>query len=217
MIKKTAFAVAVGLMLAAGQASAFTIDFSGQSEGDTIAAQFVANGATFLASPLTGASLSGSAAGAWATNTDMTVTSTDVGGFGTPSLVAGNLLHAFGNTVANGWLSEDGDPNFKITFASAMNFFSADFAGIAAPAQTRVFVYDGATLLTTLAATTTGQQTLSYSAPSITSVIVAPGSFDDWVGVDNITFTAAAVPEVSTYAMMALGIGLIAFKRRKAA
>lgn len=223
MIKKTLFAAAVGLLLAAGQASAATITFEDLAEGDTLSNQYAGIGAIFGANAFTGA---GGPNGNWATNSDMTITSSvtgDVGGLGTPTgAVSGNVLHAFGNIVANGWLSEDGDPSFLITFTTPVSFISAAFAGVFTPADVHLVAYNGATLLANivslLPAGTNSQYVLSYSAPMITSVAITPGSFNDWVAVDNITFTpAAAVPEVSTYAMMAMGMGLLAFKRRKAA
>lgn len=223
MIKKTLFAAAVGLLLAAGQASAATITFEDLAEGATLSNQYAGIGAIFSANAFTGA---GGPNGNWATNSDMTITSSvtgDVGGLGTPTgAVSGNVLHAFGNIVANGWLSEDGDPSFLITFTTPVSFISAAFAGVFTPADVHLVAYNGATLLANivslLPAGTNSQYVLSYSAPMITSVAITPGTFNDWVAVDNITFTpAAAVPEVSTYAMMALGMGLLAFKRRKAA
>ena len=223
MIKKTLFAAAVGLLLAAGQASAATITFEDLAEGATLSNQYAGIGAIFSANAFTGA---GGPNGNWATNSDMTITSSvtgDVGGLGTPTgAVSGNVLHAFGNIVANGWLSEDGDPSFLITFTTPVSFISAAFAGVFTPADVHLVAYNGATLLANivslLPAGTNSQYVLSYSAPMITSVAITPGSFNDWVAVDNITFTpAAAVPEVSTYAMMAMGMGLLAFKRRKAA
>ena len=223
MIKKTLFAAAVGLLLAAGQASAATITFEDLAEGATLSNQYAGIGAIFSANAFTGA---GGPNGNWATNSDMTITSSvtgDVGGLGTPTgAVSGNVLHAFGNIVANGWLSEDGDPSFLITFTTPVSFISAAFAGVFTPADVHLVAYNGATLLANivslLPAGTNSQYVLSYSAPMITSVAITPGSFNDWVAVDNITFTpAAAVPEVSTYAMMAMGMGLLAIKRRKAA
>jgi hypothetical protein len=224
MIKKTAFAAAAaGLLLAAGQASAVTITFDdgAVTVGDTLSTQYA--GVTFSPNAFSGA---GGPTGDWADNTGMTIvssTGTDVGGLGSPSLVSGNLLRSF-----NGWLGENGDASFLITFTSPVSFVSVDFAGIydiannpdplvAGVAATSLIAYDGATMLGQIYATTQGQVTLSFSAGSITSVAVTPGDYNDWVGVDNITYTAAAVPEVSTYAMMALGVGLLAFKRRKAA
>jgi hypothetical protein len=218
MIKKTVFAAAAaGLLLAAGQASATLIDFEDLAEGTVLSNQYV--GVTFtpngFADPLP------SPNGGWATNTDMTITSSvtgDVGGLGVPvGSVGGNVLHAFGN-VYDGWLGEDGDASFTVTFASPISFFSAAFAGVSVPADVRIFAYNGLTQIgLPVAGTTSGQFVLSVSAPSITSVIITPGDFNDWVAVDNINYTTAAVPEVSTYAMMALGMGLLAFKRRKAA
>ena len=41
--------------------------------------------------------------------------------------------------------------------------------------------------------TSGGQFTLGFAAASITSVAVRPGTFDDWVAVDNLVF--APVPE----------------------
>ena len=219
MIKKTVFvAAAAGLLLAAGQASAGTITFDELvggipvvSVGDTLSTQYA--GVTFSANAFTGA---GGPTGDWATNTDMTIvssTGSDVGGLGTPSLVSGKLLRSFG-----GWLDEDGDPSFLITFASAISSISVDFAGVSTPADVHLIAYNGATQIGDVtSAVTTGQFTLSFAAASITKVAIVPGSYDDWVGVDNINYTTAAVPEVSTYAMMALGMGLLAFKRRKAA
>jgi hypothetical protein len=217
MIKKSAFsAAAAGLLLAASHASATVIDFGGLAEGTVLANQYA--GVTFSANAFSGAGTSTSGAD-WATNTDMTITSSDVGGLGAPALVSGNVLHAFGNVYTSaGWLSEDGDPSFLITFATPISSISADFAGVAEPADVHLIAYDGATMLGDVTSDVlTGQFTLSFAAASITSVAITPGSFNDWVGVDNINYTAAAVPEVSTYAMMALGMGLLAFKRRKAA
>lgn len=209
MFKKTVFAVATSLLLAVGQASAVTITFEDLAEGATLASQYAGIGAVFSANAFAGV---GGPTGDWASNTDMTITSTDVGGLGTPPLVSGNVLHSFG-----GWLAEDGDPSFTITFSTPISSVSAAFAGVSTPADVRLIAYNGATLLgeapTSLVAT--GQFTLSFAAASITKVVITPGSFNDWVGVDNIVF--APVPEVSTYAMMGLGLGLLAFKRRKVA
>jgi hypothetical protein len=203
--------VASGLLMAAAQASAVTLTFETLAVGAVLSNQYAAQGAVFSANAFSGAN-SNSTPDDWATNTDMTIVSSlaggDVGGLGTPALVSGNVLHSFNN-----WLGEDGDPSFKITFSTPINSFSATFAGVSTAADVMLFAYNGATLLGTVTATTTGQFVLSFAAPSITSVAIAPGSFDDWVGVDNITFTQV-VPEPSTYGLMALGLGLIALRRR---
>lgn len=212
------FAAATGLLLAATQAGAVTITFEDLAVGTTLSTQYAALGVTFSSSPLTGASGSSSTAGEWASNTDMTIVSssgTDIGGLGTPSLVSGNVLHSY-----DSWLGEDGDPDFLMQFSRAATSVSVDFAGVATPADTRLFVYNGNTLLTTIAGTvTTGQFTLGYSAPSITSVVVANGSYNDWVAVDNVTFTLTPVPEPATWATMGSGFGavLLALRKRRRA
>ena len=206
-------ALTLSMSLTAVGASAATINFENLAVGTILSNQYA--GVTFAANAFTGAG-SSSSGKPWATNTDMTIVSSlaggDVGGLGSPSLVSGNVLHSF-----NKWLSETGDPSFRISFASAINSFSATFAGVSTGADVRIFAFNGATLLSTVAGAGTGQFVLSYAAASITSVVVAPGSFDDWVGVDDITYTTAVVgvPEPETYALMALGLAAMALARRR--
>jgi hypothetical protein len=209
---KASFAfAAAGLFLAAGQASADTITFETLAAGTVLSNQIA--GVTFSPNAFTGAGTSTSGQ-AWATNSDMTVVSsagTDVGGLGTPALVSGNILRSFA-----GWLNEDGDPSFSVSFAAPINAFAATFAGVSTGADVTMWAFNGATQVGIISGVTTGQFTLSLASATITRVVIRPGSFNDWVGVDNITFTpAAAVPEVSTYAMMGLGLALLAFKRRR--
>jgi hypothetical protein len=199
------------LMLAATQAGAVTLTFDDLAVGTTLSNQYAAQGATFAANAFSGAGSSTSGQ-AWATNSDMTIVDsagTDVGGLGVPALVSGNILRSF-----DGWLSEDGDPSFTITFATVATGFSATFAGVFTGADVTLFAYNGATLVGTVNGVGTGQIVLSHAGP-LTSVAIRPGTFNDWVGVDNITYTLAAVPEVGTYAMMSLGLALIAIRRRK--
>jgi hypothetical protein len=192
----------------------------GLAVGATLSNQYAAFGVTFSPNAFSGA---GGPTGPWATNTNMSIASStggDVGGLGTPSLVSGNLLRSF-----NGWLAENGDPSFRATFSAPISTLSAAFAGMFAPASTRLFAYDGSTLVATAVGTapTTGQQLLTVSAARITSVVFTPGDFNDWVGVDNISFTPAAVtpvPEPSSLALSALGVmavvGWRANRRRRA-
>ena len=206
-------ALTMSMSLSAVCASATIIDFENLAVGTILSNQYA--GVTFAANAFSGPG-SSSSGKPWASNTDMTIVSSlaggDVGGLGTPSLVSGHVLHSF-----SGWLVEDGDPSFRISFASAINAFSATFAGVSTPADVRLFAYNGANLLGTVAGSVTGQFVLSFAAASITSVVLAPGSFNDWVGVDNINYTAAVVgvPEAETYALMALGLAAIALARRR--
>lgn len=209
---KSSFAIAAaGLLLAAGQASAETITFETLAVGTVLSNQFP--GVTFTPNVFTGPGTSTSGAD-WASNTDMTIVSSagsDVGGLGTPSLVSGNILRSF-----SGWLNEDGDASFRVSFATAVTSFSATFAGVSTASDVTMWAFNGATQIGTISGISPGQFVLTLNGTSITSVVIRPGSFDDWVGVDNITFTPSVVPEPGTYAMMGLGLALLAFKRRKA-
>ena len=213
-----AAAIACAMALPAMQASAATITFENLAVGTILSNQYAGLGAIFSANAFSGA---GGPSGNWATNTDMTIVSSgaggDVGSLGAPvGVVSGNILHAF-----SGWLGEDGDPSFAINFTTSINSFSAAFAGVSAAADVRLFVYNGTTLLNTISGTvTTGQFVLSYSAPTITKVVITPGSFTDWVGVDNINFTPNAVvptvPEPESWALMLVGFGAAGYAMRRA-
>lgn len=200
-------------LLAASPAWAVTITFEDLAVGATLSNQYAAQGVSFSGNAFSGAGSSTSGE-PWATNTNMGIvssTGTDVGGLGTPSLVSGNVLRSFA-----GWLSENGDPSFLMSFSAPVSSVSVDFAGVSTAADVTMWAYNGATLVGTISGSVTGQFSLALVAASITSVAVRPGSFDDWVGVDNIVF--APVPETSTYAMMALGLAVlgVAARRRRA-
>jgi hypothetical protein len=215
--KLSSFAVACGLLLAGTQASGATITFEDLAEGAILSNQYAAMGVVFSPNAFSGANTN-TTPEPWATNTGMTITGVDFGALGTPLLTTGKLLHSFQN-----YLDEDGDPSILATFTTPINSISMVFAGIFTPGDVTMVIYNGASIIGTVVApacTPSCQTTLSFAAASITKVAFTPGSFNDWVGVDNITFTqAGVVPEVSTYAMMALGLGLVlgssAFKRRR--
>lgn len=205
--------------LVALNTQATTITFDDLTAGVVLSSQYAGQGVAFSANAFSGANTNSTTQG-WATNTGMTIAATggaDVSTLGTPSLVSGNLLHGF-----NGWLAENGDPSILVTFSAPITFFSLDFAGVtgsnAAFADVKLFAYNGATLLGSVAGpavapSATSQFTLSFAAAAITRVAVAPGSYADWVGVDNLTYTLAAVPEPQSYALMALGVVAIGVRR----
>jgi hypothetical protein len=182
--------------------------------GATLGDQYAASGVTFVANAFTG---SGGANGNWATNTTMNIvsaTGSEGGTLGTPGLVSGNLLRGLA-----GWLSENGDPSFAALFSTGIHTFSADFAGVTYASDVRLLAYQGQTLVDSVFGTvSSGQFTLSVSSASlIDRVVIVPGSFADWVGVDNIRFDtlAADVPEPATMAMMVLGLAGLAVARRR--
>lgn len=187
----------------------------GLAAGAALGNQYAAYGVTFAPNALSGG---GGPFGSWATNTSMTIASVsgDVGGLGAPSLVSGNLLHSYG-----GWLNENGDPSFSALFSGSINSFSADFAGVGTPADVHLYAYLGTTLVQAVSGTSAGQFTLALAGSGLFDrVVITPGSWGDWAGVDNITFNLAAtppvgVPEPATMAMMAIGFAGAAFARRR--
>jgi MYXO-CTERM domain-containing protein len=213
-----------GLLLAAA-ASAQTINFDDLAAGATLGTQYAAMGVLFSANAFSGTGSSSSGSD-WATNTDMTIVSIDTGelgldygALGVPSLVSKNILHHFLN-----WQTlEDGDASFRIDLGKPASSVSVTFAGIggmsSAP-DTRIFAFAGSTLLGTVAGALpndqVGQLTLTFTGAGITRIAVAPGSFDDWVGVDNIVITPAVViPEPEVWSLTLLGLAAIASARRR--
>jgi hypothetical protein len=213
--------LSAGLLLGTN-ASGLTINFDGLAPGVTLSTQY-APLVIFSRNAFSGKGSSSSGLD-WATNSDMTIVSivsgtlgVDYGALGKPSLVHANILHHFSN-----WqYLEDGDPSFLIELAIPASAVSIDFAGVGGAAlapDTRMFAYDaGGTLLGMVAALLpnddVAQLTLSVSAPGITRIKVAPGSFDDWVGVDNLVISF--VPEPTVCSLIVLGLAAAGFIRRR--
>jgi hypothetical protein len=221
LLKLSPALVMAACALCAPPARATTINFDDLGDGDILAGQYASLGVLFSANAFSGANSNSTPQG-WATNTDMTValsTGPNALALGTPSLVSGNVLHG-----VDGWLGENGDPSFLITFSTPIRSFSIDFASVSglqsAFTDCAIYLYNGATLLATVTGPTpasdqVSQFTLSYAAPSITKVAVAPGSYGDWVAVDNIVF--APVPEPASTATFGLGLAAVgmALRRRR--
>ncbi len=213
----SAIALGIGLLVTGATASAatYTINFDDLAAGTTLSSQYASTtGATFTAGGAKTYDAQSQGSGAWADNTDMTLvsaTGSDTNNLGTPSLVSGNILGSY-----SGWESEDGDPAFTISFAQAVSSVTADFASVYYGTDVAIYAYSGNTLVGTATggASDYGQFALSVSAPDITSVVITPGSYGDYVAVDNVGFTTS-VPEPANLALLALGLGIIAMRRRK--
>ena len=212
----TAIALGAGLLMAGADAGAatYTITFDDLAVGTTLSNQYAAStGATFSPGGALTDDQQSQGSGSWADNTDMTIVSAsgaDTNNLGTPSLVSGNILGSY-----SGWEAEDGDPAFTITFASAISSISADFASVYDGGDVAIYAYSGSTLVgeVTGADSGYGQFMLSLSSPDVTSVVITPGSYGDYVAVDNISFTTA-VPEPANVALILLGLGAVAARRR---
>ncbi len=212
--KMMALAALLGLSSAAA-AGPFLIDFDTDAlgnaipEGTTISTQYQAWGAVFIPNIL-------DPAGGWASNTDMTATAIDVGNGYLPAM--GNVLHAVGN-VYDGWLAEDGDPNFAIFFSDALASFSITFVGDSS-GNSGIAGFDADGAFVFFEGVTGGNingKTITLDAATLQGVTtiaaVLPGDFNDWVAVSEVSFSL--VPTPGTAAMA--GLGLLAASRRRRA
>lgn len=205
-MKKNMF-VALALASFAGMASAqtYTIDFekdalgNNLSELQTIDNEYAAWGVNFVPNVLSGAT--------WATNTDMRVSATDVGGGYLASY--GKILHTF-----SGWLNEDNDPNFGMFFDAPISDITVRFTGeFDFLSEVALFDTNGNFLQSQVATGNANLSSVTFTGLSNTNIaVVAPGWFGDWVGVVDITYTL--VPAPSSLGMLGLA-GLVAGRRRR--
>ncbi len=208
------FFFGVAALVAAGStasATSYTINFDQDANGNAIANgstasnQYAAWGVSFTPNAFAG--------GNWATNTGMTITSTDTGIGYDPSL--GQILHAYNAD----WLTEDGDPSFLMTFSTPIDSISMDVIGDTGGLdgfQTVLVGFDITGTVQTGFAEASGIGGIENIGASFSAdtyfVAVAHGEFFDWVGIDNIKFNT--VPTPGAMAVLGLG-GLVAGRRRR--
>lgn len=150
----------------------------------------------------------------WATNTDMTM-GTDVGI---------NARSGFGNCLHNltGWTLEDADPSFELTFLYRIDAISAVFTGVGINDNIAgMIVYNDLDQVIAEARVVDpalgGELTQTLSLTNLhaaSRVVILPGTFDDWIGIDDITFTDAALPAPSAGALAGIACALAARRRR---
>jgi hypothetical protein len=195
------------LALAAGMASAttYTIDFEADALGNALAElqtidnEYAAWGVNFVPNVL-------NPADGWATNTNMQVTSIDVGGGYQASY--GKILHTFG-----GWLAEDGDPNFGMFFDQPISDLTVRFTGdFDFLSQVALYDGNGNFITSALATGTNALSSVTFTGLSNSEIaVVAPGWFLDWVGVVDVTYTFVPAPGAAAV----LGFGALAMTRRR--
>ena len=212
-----ALGAALALIGAQAQAGSYSIDFDDLAAGATLSTQYAATtGATFSAGGAKTYDSQSQGSGNWASNTDLTVvsaTGSDTNNLGTPSLASGNVLGSYA-----GWINEDGDAAFTISFSTAITAFSADFAAVEYGSDVAIYAYSGNTLVSSVnGGDAYGQFMLGVTGSDITSVVITPGSYGDYVAVDNLAFTTASVPEPANVALLGLGLGLVALRRARRA
>ncbi|MBS1704437.1 MAG: PEP-CTERM sorting domain-containing protein [Armatimonadetes bacterium] len=205
---------AIALLGTAALSQAFVMNFDQDSSGNNIADgttlsnQYAGYGCLWQSSLLDPNS-------GWASVTDMTMTSTDVGAGYDASM--GNILHSFG-----GWLGEDGDPNMGFTYdgsLGAISSVSCVVMGDTSASSLMAAYHDNGSsydLLGVAYATGTSGApetlTLNGFSQTVDLVLIAPGYYFDWAGVDDVK--VETVPEPATMAVLGLG-ALAALKRRK--
>ena len=200
-------ALALATMAGTASAAVYTMTFDTDAAGNAIAegamlsTQYAAWG---VSASNVGAPPFGSG---WASNSSLQITATDIGG-GVTAPISGKLLHSFG-----GWLSEDNAPFIRMGFSTGIDSISADFGGMGGAGVAGIYAYNGTTLVGSVLNTTSGTQHVALSGVgTITNIIVIPGTYGDWVGVDNISFNT--VPTPGAAALLGLG-GLIVGRRRR--
>ena len=187
------------------------------SSGDTLANQYADWGITFNAGGATGASGEGTLN--WATNTSMIITNSDFGSRGVTAPPVSNMLHSYG-----GWLNEDGTPIFRMNIAGgAVGSIAADFVGVGSTStyegtqyRPSIRVFDATDALIGSASVvpegSTSYQTVTASFGGTAAyALITPGSFSDWVGIDNIVVNTVPTPG----AMALFGMGTMCVLKRK--
>ena len=113
-------------------------------------------------------------------------------------------------------LSNNGDcqADLSISFNSAIRGLTFVTSGWNPGDRITVSAYDGATLLGAVNHASNGLVNLSaYS--HVTRIYVDDQSTGAGFAYDGFNFTAAAVPEPETYAMMLAGLGMLGFLARR--
>ncbi len=218
-----AAAVAAGVLGWAAQAHATVISFDdgAVAAGTTLSTQYASRGVTFSpgGGSYTGVVNPPGTDQGFATNTDLTISTFDSTlGEGAP--LSGLVLRS-----DSGFLIENGDPVFTMTFNAPVTALSLDFGDVKSGFQGSAAIFavqpvSGVAVSIALAPNTKNGTATAVGLPTgVTTIVVVPGTAKDFVALDNLTFTLAPVPEPATVTAFLMGLGAlsVALRRRVAA
>ena len=218
---RTLVAAAVLGWAASAGATVITFDDAAVTAGSVLSTQYASRGVTFAPG---GGSYAGvvnppSTNVGFAPNTDLTISNFDPG-LGEGSPLSGLVLRSDA-----GFLLENGDPVFTMTFSAPIASLSLDFGDVknafqGSPAIFAVQPASNVAVSIALAPDTKNGTATAVGLPTgVTTIVVVPGTTRDFVALDNLNFTFAPVPEPSSVAAALLGVALlgVVLKRRQAA
>ena len=202
---------------ASANATIVTFDNGSVVAGNTLSNQYASQGVTFAAG---GGQYSGvvnpNSDYSFATNTDLTVSQFNASlGEGAP--LSGLVLRS-----QAGFNQENGNAVFTMTFSQPLATLSLDFGAVSSDYyyQAALFALQSSGTAVQIALEPGSQNgtTTAVGVPSnVTQIIVVPGAKDNFVALDNLNFTFAAVPEPTSVAASLVGLGLlgVVYKRRQ--
>ena len=178
-------------------------------EGSILSNQYAAMGVHFLPNHTASGVPNPPSGSPFATNSAMDITNNNFGG-GIGAPLSGFVLHSL-----FGWSGENGNPTMTMVFNDRVQMLRMDVGGnaysdsgiFAVDTQSNA-VYDSSFAPSGVNVT----MILTPSTPTTTFVIVM-GAFDDWVGIDNISWTRAPVPEPGTLTIL-VALASLALRRR---
>lgn len=202
---------------ASANATVITFDNGAVVAGSTLGNQYASQGVTFAAG---GGQYQGvvnpNSDYNFATNTDLTISQFNTK-LGEAAPLSGLVLRS-----EPGYLQENGNPVFTMTFSAPLATFSLDFGDVSsdyqfAPAIFALQPNNNAVLIALEPGTQNGTSTAVGIPTGVTKIIVVPGAYENFVAVDNLNFTFAPVPEPTSVAASLVGLGLLGavWKRRQ--
>ena len=197
--------------VATANATVISFDDGAVAAGSTLSTQYASEGVIFApgGGSYTGVVNPPSTSVGFATNTDLTI-STFESSLGEGAPLSGLVLRSdvnFGN--------ENGDPVFTMTFNAPVTSLSVDFGDVknafqGSPALFAVETSGEAVSIALAPNTKNGTSTAVGLPAGVTTIVVVPGTHNDFVAVDNMTYTLVPVPEPTTVAASLAGFGLLA-------